>query len=111
MIELVTPTPPPRSILIIMVTTPGSTPTTLPFKTLRALSFMSLSCRKGPATDAFLARGCSILGGVRITDPDAFLDVLAEGGSGYHFFGKSAQKIVLRGERRAVAGASCRGAL
>lgn len=47
--------------------------------------------------DAFLARGCSILGGVRITDPDAFLDVLAEGGSGYHFFGKSAQKIVLRG--------------
>jgi uncharacterized protein (DUF4213/DUF364 family) len=46
--------------------------------------------------DAFLARGCSILGGVRITDPDAFLDMLAEGGSGYHFFGKSAQKIVLR---------------
>lgn len=46
--------------------------------------------------DAFLARGCSILGGVRITDPDAFLDVLAEGGSGYHFFGKSAEKIVLR---------------
>lgn len=46
--------------------------------------------------DAFLARGCSILGGVRITDPDAFLDILAEGGSGYHFFGKSAQKIVLR---------------
>lgn len=45
--------------------------------------------------DAFLARGCTILGGVRITDPDAFLDVLAEGGSGYHFFGKSAQKIVL----------------
>lgn len=49
--------------------------------------------------DAFLARGCTILGGVRITDPDAFLDVLAEGGSGYHFFGKSAQKIVLRRKR------------
>lgn len=47
--------------------------------------------------DAFLSRGCSILGGIRISDPDAFLDVLAEGGSGYHFFGKSAQKIVLRG--------------
>ena len=46
--------------------------------------------------DAFFANGCSILGGVRITDPDAFLDILAEGGSGYHFFGKSAQKIVLR---------------
>ncbi len=50
--------------------------------------------------DAFLARGCSILGGVHITDPDAFLDVLAEGGSGYHFFGKSAKKIVLRRKRR-----------
>lgn len=51
--------------------------------------------------DAFLARGCSVLGGVRITDPDAFLDVLAEGGSGYHFFGKSAQKVVLRRNRHA----------
>lgn len=46
--------------------------------------------------DAFFRRGCAILGGVEITDPDAFLDVLAEGGSGYHFFGKSARKIVLR---------------
>lgn len=55
----------------------------------------------GPAVttvpDAFLARGCSILRSVRITDSVAFLDILAEGGSGYHFFGKSAQKIVLRG--------------
>ncbi|MBV9687688.1 MAG: Fis family transcriptional regulator, partial [Alphaproteobacteria bacterium] len=32
---------------------------------------------------------------VRITDPDAFLDTLAEGGSGYHFLGRSAQKVVL----------------
>lgn len=47
--------------------------------------------------DAFFRRGCSILGGVRITDPDAFLEVLAEGGSGYHFFGRSARKIVLCG--------------
>lgn len=45
--------------------------------------------------DAFFRRGCTILGGVEITDPDAFLDILAEGGSGYHFFGKSARKIVL----------------
>lgn len=46
--------------------------------------------------DAFFKRGCHILGGVRITDPDAFLDVLAEGGSGYHFFGRSAAKVTLR---------------
>lgn len=46
--------------------------------------------------DAFFSRGCDILGGVEVTDPDAFLDTLSEGGSGYHFFGKSARKIVLR---------------
>lgn len=46
--------------------------------------------------DAFFRRGCNILGGVEITDPDAFLDVRSEGGSGYHFFGKSARKIVLK---------------
>jgi len=32
---------------------------------------------------------------VRITEPDIFLDLLAEGGSGYHFFGRTAQKLVL----------------
>jgi uncharacterized protein len=45
--------------------------------------------------DAFLRRGADILGTVRITDPDAFLDILAEGGSGYHFLGRTAQKVVL----------------
>jgi uncharacterized protein (DUF4213/DUF364 family) len=49
----------------------------------------------GMLPDAFLARGADVLGGVRITAPDAFLDLLAEGGSGYHFFGRSAEKIVL----------------
>ncbi|HEX3862288.1 MAG TPA: DUF364 domain-containing protein [Stellaceae bacterium] len=49
----------------------------------------------GMLADAFLARGADVLGCVKITDPDAFLDLLAEGGSGYHFFGRSAQKIVL----------------
>lgn len=46
--------------------------------------------------DAFFESRCDILGGVRITDPDTFLDILAEGGSGYHFFGRSAMKVVLR---------------
>ncbi len=37
--------------------------------------------------DAFLARGADILGTVRITAPDEFLDLLAEGGSAPHFLG------------------------
>jgi uncharacterized protein len=53
--------------------------------------------------DAFLRRGADILGTVRITDPDAFLDMLAEGGSGYHFLGRTAQKVVL--VRRSLIGA------
>jgi uncharacterized protein len=49
----------------------------------------------GMLPDAFLARGADVLGCLRITEPDAFLDLLAEGGSGYHLFGRSAQKLVL----------------
>lgn len=49
----------------------------------------------GLLPDAFLRRGADVLGGIRVTAPDAFLDVLAEGGSGYHFFGRSAEKVVL----------------
>jgi uncharacterized protein len=55
----------------------------------------------GMLPDAFLARGADILGCVRIVNSDAFLDLLAEGGSGYHFFGRSAEKIVLA--RRSAA--------
>ena len=51
--------------------------------------------------DPLLRRGVSILGSVRIVAPDAFLDLLAEGGSGYHFLGRSAQKVVL--VRRSLA--------
>jgi len=54
--------------------------------------------------DAFLRRGASILGTVRITEPDEFLETLAEGGSGYHFLGRSAQKVVL--VRRQAIGAA-----
>lgn len=57
----------------------------------------------GMLPDAFLARGADVLGCVRITEPDAFLNVLAEGGSGYHFFGRSAQKIVLARRTPAVS--------
>ena len=48
----------------------------------------------GMLPDAFLARGADMLGSIRIKEPDAFLDLLAEGGSGYHFFGRSAEKVV-----------------
>jgi uncharacterized protein (DUF4213/DUF364 family) len=54
--------------------------------------------------DAFLRRGADILGTVRITAPDDFLDMLAEGGSGYHFLGRSAQKLVL--VKRSAVGAA-----
>jgi uncharacterized protein len=57
----------------------------------------------GMLPDAFLARGADVLGCVRITQPDEFLDLLAEGGSGYHFFGRSAQKLVLRRRSAALA--------
>jgi uncharacterized protein len=56
----------------------------------------------GMLPDAFLARGADVLGSVRITQPDAFLDLLAEGGSAPHFLGRSAEKIVLA--RKPAAG-------
>lgn len=45
--------------------------------------------------DPFLARGADVLGSVRVTEPDAFLDLLAEGGSAPHFLGRHAEKVVL----------------
>ena len=42
---------------------------------------------------AFFRRGVTVLGGDIVTDPDRLLDTIAEGGSGYHFFGKSAEKV------------------
>ncbi len=44
---------------------------------------------------AFFARGVTAIGGVTVTRPDLLLDTLAEAGSGYHFFGKSADKVVI----------------
>ena len=57
----------------------------------------------GMLPDAFLARGADILGSVRITRPDAFLDLLAEGGSAPHFLGRFAEKIVLVKKAMATA--------
>lgn len=45
-------------------------------------------------------RGVTMVGGIVVTDPDRCLDLLSEGGSGYHLFGKCAEKtLVRRGER------------
>ena len=48
--------------------------------------------------DAFFRRGVTSLGGIQVTKPDELLDIISEGGSGYHFFGKSAERTVIRGK-------------
>jgi uncharacterized protein (DUF4213/DUF364 family) len=45
--------------------------------------------------DAFFRRGVDVLGGDTVTRPDDLLNTIAEGGSGYHFFGKSAEKTAI----------------
>jgi len=46
--------------------------------------------------DAFFRRGVTVIGGVMVTDADRVLNVIAEAGSGYHFFGKGAERVVIR---------------
>ncbi len=46
--------------------------------------------------DAFFRRGVSTLGGIRVTDADRVLNVIAEAGSGYHFFGKGAERVAIK---------------
>lgn len=45
---------------------------------------------------AFFRRGVRAVGGIIATHADALLDLLAEAGSGYHFFGASAEKVIIR---------------
>jgi uncharacterized protein (DUF4213/DUF364 family) len=45
--------------------------------------------------DALFARGVRVLGGVRVKKADELLDVLAAGGSGYHFFDRVAPRFVI----------------
>lgn len=44
----------------------------------------------------FFKRGVTLLGGVMVTHADEALDIISEAGSGYHFFGKSADRVVVR---------------
>lgn len=43
----------------------------------------------------FARRGVTVVGGTRVCDPGALLPLLAEGGSGYHFFGKAVERVSL----------------
>ncbi len=43
----------------------------------------------------FARRGATVVGGTRVRDADALLDLLSEGGSGYHFFGKAVDRVCL----------------
>jgi uncharacterized protein (DUF4213/DUF364 family) len=45
--------------------------------------------------EALFARGARVVGGVWVKRPDELLDVLAAGGSGYHFFDKLAPRMVI----------------
>jgi uncharacterized protein (DUF4213/DUF364 family) len=44
----------------------------------------------------FARHGVTVLGGTRVRAPDELLELLAEGGSGYHFFGKTVERVTLR---------------
>lgn len=46
--------------------------------------------------DAFFDEGVTTMGGIIVTKADECLDIIAEGGSGYHFFGKSAERLILK---------------
>lgn len=53
--------------------------------------------------DAMFRRGVTLLGGIVVTKADELLDVISEGGSGYHFFGKSAERLVIRKKQENLA--------
>lgn len=44
----------------------------------------------------YRARGVTVVGGTRVRAADELLEMLAEGGSGYHFFGKTVERVTLR---------------
>ena len=52
--------------------------------------------------EAFFRRGVNAIGGVMVADPDKLLDTLSEAGSGYHFYGKSAERLVIDWDKKGV---------
>ena len=63
----------------------------------------------GPTASFFpqplFERGVRVVGGVWVLRPDEILDVLAAGGSGYHFFDSLAHRIVIRRPEEAATAA------
>ncbi|PWR71272.1 DUF364 domain-containing protein [Methanospirillum lacunae] len=49
--------------------------------------------------ESFFARNISMLAGNRVVEPDEILDVLVEGGSGYHFYGQSSLKVIIKKQK------------
>lgn len=47
-------------------------------------------------SEPFARRGVTVIGGTRVRAADELLELLAEGGSGYHFFGKTVERVTLR---------------
>ena len=45
--------------------------------------------------EPLFSKGVTMAGGIAVTKADEVLDILSEGGSGYHFFGKSAERTVI----------------
>lgn len=45
--------------------------------------------------EAFFKRGVISLGGITVTEADGLMDIVAEAGSGYHFYGKYAEKTMV----------------
>ena len=46
--------------------------------------------------DCLFSKRVTMLGRIQVTKADELLDIISEGGSGYHFFGKYAERTVLR---------------
>lgn len=49
--------------------------------------------------EAFFACGVTMLGGIQVTKPDELLNIISEGGSGYHLFGRYAEWTAIRKKR------------
>ncbi|MGP1615882.1 MAG: Rossmann-like domain-containing protein [Pollutimonas bauzanensis] len=47
------------------------------------------------AAQPYARHGVTLIGGTRVRQPDPLLDLLAEGGSGYHFFEKTVERVTL----------------
>ncbi len=47
-------------------------------------------------SEPLFAKGVTMTGGIIVTKADELLDIISEGGSGYHFFGKYAERSVIK---------------